>query len=41
MEFSFGGHKAVRAVLLDADTQEQIDSASIEKSNVRDVGGLL
>ena len=41
LEFSFGGHKAVRAVLLDADTQEQIDSASIEKSNVRDVGGLL
>lgn len=41
LEFSFSGHSTVRAVLLDAETQEQLDSVLIEKSNVRDTGGLL
>ena len=41
LEFSFNGNMEVKAVLLDAETQEQLDIVSIKKSNVRDFGGLL
>ncbi|HRO46470.1 PglZ domain-containing protein [Agriterribacter sp.] len=39
-EFSFSGNTQVQAVLLDAITQEQLDTAIIKKSNLRDLGGL-
>jgi hypothetical protein len=39
-DFSFGGHCEIIAVIIDASTQEQIDSVKIKKSNVRDLGGL-
>lgn len=41
MEFSFNGNMEIKAVLLDAETQEQLDVVTIKKSNVRDLGGLL
>jgi hypothetical protein len=41
LEFSFKGNKEVKAILLDAETQEQLDSLTIKKSNARDLGGLL
>jgi len=40
-EFSFDGNSEVLAVLLDAETQEQLDTIKIGKSNARDLGGLL
>ena len=40
-EFSFGGHNEIVAVIVDASTQEQIDSVIIKKSNARDLSGLL
>lgn len=39
-EFSFNGNAQVQAVLIDATTQEQLDTAIIKKSNLRDLGGL-
>jgi hypothetical protein len=39
-EFSFNGNAQVQAVLIDAITQEQLDTAIIKKSNLRDLGGL-
>jgi hypothetical protein len=40
-DFSFGGHNEIIVVIVDASTQEQIDSVKIKKSNARDLGGLL
>lgn len=40
-DFSFGGHNEIIAVVIDANSQEQIDSVKIKKSNARDLGGLL
>jgi hypothetical protein len=40
-DFSFGGNNEIIAVIVDASTQEQIDSVKIKKSNARDLGGLL
>lgn len=40
-DFSFGGHNEITVVLIDAASQEQIDSVKIKKSNARDLGGLL
>lgn len=40
-EFSFQGNTEVQAVLVDATTQEQLDSVKITKSTMRDLGGLL
>ena len=40
-EFSFNQHKEVEAVLIDADTKEQIDKVIIKQTNLRDLGGLL
>jgi hypothetical protein len=40
VECSFSQNQEVQAVLLDALTQEQLDSASVKKSNLRDLGGL-
>ncbi len=39
-EFSFNGNSSVQAVIIDAITQEQLDSVFIKKSNLRDLGGL-
>jgi hypothetical protein len=39
-EFSFSSNTQVQAVLIDAATQEQLDTAIIKKSNLRDLGGL-
>jgi hypothetical protein len=41
IEFSFNGNKELQAILLDATTQEQLDTVKITKSNARDLGGLL
>ena len=40
-EFSFQKNSQVQAVLVDATTQEQLDTVIIKKSNIRDLGGLL
>lgn len=40
-EFSFGSHDEIIAVIVDASTQEQIDSVKVKKSNARDLGGLM
>lgn len=40
-EFSFHQKNEVSAVLVDAVTQEQLDSVIIKKSSARDLGGLL
>ncbi|MDD3968941.1 MAG: hypothetical protein PHT18_09150 [Proteiniphilum sp.] len=40
-DFSFGGHDEIIAVIVDASTQEQIDSVKVKKSNARDLGGLM
>jgi len=40
-EFSFDGNNEVKAILIDARTKEQLDSADIKKSTVRDLDGLL
>ena len=40
-DFSFSGYNEIHAVLIDAITQEQLDSVIIKKSNARDLGGLL
>jgi hypothetical protein len=39
-QFSFSHNTQVQAVLLDAETQEQLDTVNIKKSNLRDLGGL-
>ncbi len=39
-EFSLNKNTQVQAVLLDAVTQEQLDTVIIKKSNLRDLGGL-
>lgn len=41
VEFSFSGNDSVLASLIDVETQEQLDSVKINKSNARDFGGLL
>ncbi|MBF0396857.1 MAG: PglZ domain-containing protein [Desulfobacterales bacterium] len=41
LEFSFDRNTEVKAVLVDAENQEQLDSLTIKKSNERDLGGLL
>jgi len=41
LEFSFMGQSEVQAILVDASTQEQLDSVTIKKSNLRDLGGLM
>lgn len=40
-EFSFQGKTEVQAVLVDANTREQLDSVKVTKSNMRDLGGLF
>lgn len=41
VECSLNNNSQVQAVLLDAETQEQLDIVTIKKSNLRDLGGLL
>lgn len=41
LEFSFGGNNVITAVVVDANSQEKIDSVEIKKSNARDLGGLI
>lgn len=40
LEFSFKGHTLIQAALVDATTQEQLDSVIIKQSTLRDLGGL-
>jgi hypothetical protein len=40
IECSFNNNQQIQAVLLDATTQEQLDTVIIKKSNLRDLGGL-
>lgn len=40
LEFPFKGHTEVQVALVDANTQEQLDSIVIKQSNLRDLGGL-
>lgn len=40
-DFSFDGNNEIIVVVVDASTQEQLDSVKIKKSNARDLGGLL
>ena len=39
-EFSFNKNTQVQAVLIDANSKEQLDTVTIKKSNLRDLGGL-
>lgn len=41
VEFDFNGNNTVLASLVDVETQEQLDRVTINKSNARDLGGLL
>jgi hypothetical protein len=41
LSFSFGLNQQVEAVLIDADTKEQLDKAMVKKTNLRDLGGLM
>jgi len=41
VEFSFNGNETVLASVIDAESQEQLDSVTIKKSNARDLGGLF
>ncbi len=40
-EFSFGRNSTIKAVVIDAETKEQLDAVEIKKSSVRDLNGLL
>jgi hypothetical protein len=40
-EFSFNHRNEVYAVVLDAVSQEQLDTVHIKKSNARDLDGLF
>jgi hypothetical protein len=40
-EFSLSGNKKIKAVVLDADTKEQLDEVEIKKSSARDLDGLF
>lgn len=41
LEFSFKGYNELKAIVIDAVTQEQLDNTIIKKSNARDLGGLF
>ncbi|ABI68312.1 PglZ domain-containing protein [Syntrophomonas wolfei] len=41
IEFTFDDRQTLKAVLLDAESQEQLDIVSVKKANIRDLGGLL
>ena len=41
LEFSFHGKTELQAIVLDADSQEQLDMVDVKKSSARDLGGLL
>lgn len=40
-EFSLGGNKKVKAIVIDSQSREQLDEADIVKSSARDLDGLL
>lgn len=40
-EYQFDGYQQIEVKVLDANTKEQLDKASINKSSARDLGGLL
>jgi len=40
LEFTFNKNKILKAILLDAETQEQLDMAIVKKSDIRDLDGL-
>ncbi len=41
LSFSFDQNQQVEAVLVDANTKEQLDTVTVKKSNLRDLGGLM
>ena len=41
LEFSFHGKTEMQAVVLDSESQEQLDMVDVKKSSARDLGGLL
>ena len=41
LEFSLQGKTELQAIVLDADSQEQLDRVNVKKSASRDLGGLL
>jgi hypothetical protein len=41
IEFSFSGNIQIEAILVDAISEERLDSVIVKKSNSRDLGGLL
>jgi len=40
-EYQFDGHQQIEIKVLDANTREQLDKATVSKSSARDLGGLL
>ncbi len=40
-EYQFDGHQQVEIKVLDANTREQLDKATVTKGSARDLGGLL
>ena len=40
-EYSFDGRNELDAILIDAETKETIDRATIKQKTIRDTGGLL
>lgn len=41
LEFSLQGKTELQAIVLDADSKEQLDRVDVKKSSARDLGGLL
>ncbi len=41
ISFSFDQNQQVEAVLVDANTKEQLDTVIVKKTNLRDLGGLM
>jgi len=40
-EYNFDGRNELDAILIDAETKETIDRASIKQKTIRDTGGLI
>jgi hypothetical protein len=41
LELGFSGHSSITLILLDSESSEQLDSVTVNKSTVRDLGGLF
>ena len=40
-EYSFDGRNELQAVVIDAETKDTLDKATIKQKSIRDTGGLL